>query len=86
MEKIVVKKDEKKVLINFNTKFYPSEYIFKSVLDFSDSCWTSIDGSEEILQITLKPRSENIDLDTLGYEFYNYVFAIIRNSGRTMKH
>lgn len=85
MEKITVKKEEKQVLINFDTKLYPSDCIFKAAQDFSDSCWTSVDGSPENLQVMLRPKSEEIDLDTLGYEFYNYVLSIIKNEGKVQE-
>lgn len=82
MEKITVKKEEKQVLINFNTNFYPTIYIFRAAQEFSNSCWTSVDGNPENLQVMLRPKSEEIDLDTLGYEFYNYVLSIIKNEGK----
>lgn len=82
MDKIVIKKEEKEVLINFDTKFYPFDCILRAAQDFSDSCWVSVDGSPESLQVMLRPKSDEIDLDTLGYEFYNYVLGIIKNEGK----
>lgn len=82
MEKITVNKEEKEVLVNFDTKLYPSDCIFKAAQDFSDSCWTSVDGSQENLQVMLRPKSDEINLDTLGDEFYNYVLSIIKNEGK----
>lgn len=82
MEKIDVKKEEKQVLIKFDTRFYPSDCIFKAIQDFSDSCWTSVDSSSDNVVVTLSPKSEEINLDTLGYEFYNYVLGIIKNEGK----
>lgn len=82
MEKITVNTEEKQVLVNFDTKLYPSDCVFKAAQDFSDSCWTSVDGTQENLQVMLRPKSDEIDLDTLGYEFYNYVLGIIKNEGK----
>jgi hypothetical protein len=81
MEKIIIRNSEKELLINFDTRFYPSKHIIKSIQDFSDLCWVSVDGSEKNLQVKLKPKTDDVDLDTLGYEFYNYVLAVIKNSG-----
>lgn len=81
MEKINVNNEEKQVLVNFDTRFYPSDCVLKAVQDFSDSCWTSTDSSSGNLQVMLRPKSEEINLDTLGYEFYNYVLGIIKNEG-----
>jgi len=81
MEKIVIRKEEKEVLVNFNTIFYPINYVIKSIQDFSDSCWISIDSSGESLTVTLKPKLDDINLDTIGYDFYNYVLAVVKNSG-----
>lgn len=85
MEKIVIKKEEKQVLINFDTKLYPSDCIFKAAQDFSDSCWISVDGTPENLQVMLRPKSEDDELDTLGDEFYNYVLSIIKNEGKVQE-
>ncbi len=81
-EKINIDEKNKKVVIKFDTVFYPSGCVFKAVQDFSDSCWTSADGTLENLQVVLKPKSKNTSLDTLGYEFYNYVLSIIKNKNK----
>lgn len=85
MEKVSLMKEEKKVMVYFDTKFYPSECVFKAARDFSESCWTSVDGNSENLQVMLKPKSEGTDLNNLGYDFYNYVLSIIKNDGKVQE-
>lgn len=82
MGRILVNKESKEVFISFNTIFYPSSYLHQATSDFSDSCWTSIDQNGKELVVKLKPKSDEINLDTLGYEFYNYVLGIIKNGWR----
>ena len=82
MEKIIVNKEDKQVLVNFDMKFYPSGCILKATQDFSDSCWISVDYKDDNSQVVLRPKSEEISLCTLGYEFYNYVLSIIKNEGK----
>lgn len=74
-----IRKEEKQILINFDTKLYPTECIVKAAQDFSESCWTGMGGNPNKLQIVLMPKSKEVNLDTLGYEFYNYVLGIIKN-------
>jgi hypothetical protein len=82
MEKIIIDRAEKQVLINFDTRFYPNDCILKAMKDFSVSCWTSSNNNSDNVSVTLKPKSEEISLDTLGYEFYNYVLSVIKNDGK----
>jgi len=80
MEKVIILKNKKEVLVKFNTMFYPSECVSNGAKDFYDSCWISTDNdSNNNLLVTLIPKSKEVNLDTLGYEFYNYVLSIIKN-------
>jgi hypothetical protein len=81
MERISVNKDERSVSIKFDTRFYPSAHVFRAIQDFSGICTISIDGSGAELSIVMKPKSDEIDIGTLGFEFYNYVLGVIKNEG-----
>ena len=74
MEKIKINKAKNKVLVNFNEQFYKKEFIDRAILDFNEVC--DIKKSEEGL--LLRPK-ERIDIDILGYEFYNYVLGLVKN-------
>lgn len=82
MERVIVKKEENEVVLNFDTKLYPHECIVRAGQYFTESCWVSLDGSPEELQIKLKPKSGELDLNVIGYEFYNHVLGIMKNEGR----
>ena len=78
MGRILIK--DNSVQITLNLEFYPKDKILKATQDFSDSCWTQIEGdAEKSLLVTLTPKSDKIDLSTLGYEFCNYLLGIIKN-------
>jgi len=80
--KVIANEEEKHVLISFDTKFYPYECIYKAIQDFSGSCFSNIKGNQESPIVILKPKSDEINLHNLGYEFYNYVLGIIKNEGK----
>ena len=82
MERITVKNDEKEVILDFDTRFYPLNFIVSASKDFSECCWIFVDGSNaQNIKIGLKPKSDDIELQNLGYEFYNYVLGLIKSSG-----
>jgi len=71
--------DEKNnfVKVKINTKIYPAEVVLKSVQSFEESCWVNVQGDpNKELVITLKPKSEDINVKTLGNEFYNFVLGM----------
>lgn len=74
MEKIKIDKAKNEVLVSFNKKFYKQEFINQAVLDFKRIC-----NIEKVKgKIILKPK-EQIDINVLGYEFYNYVLDLMKN-------
>lgn len=80
MKRVQINKEKNEVVVNIDTNFYPSEDIMGATQAFSESCWVNVDGdAERILQVSLKPKSKEINLDKLGYEFYNYVLGVIEN-------
>lgn len=80
MEKISVDNKNKSVIVNLNTKIYPSEFVMRAAHSFSESCWINIESdSENSMKLSLKPKSDDIDLNILGYEFVNFVLGVIKN-------
>ncbi|MBS3131629.1 HxsD-like protein [Candidatus Woesearchaeota archaeon] len=75
MEKIKVDRQGNRVSVRFNPFFYDGKYIVRAIEDYSSAC----DISAEDGVIILKPK-ENISLDILGYEFYNYVLGLMKNT------
>lgn len=75
MKKITVDREKKLVKLCFNNRFYKEPFIEQAIKDFSEIC----DIKKENGFIYLKPKKEEIKLETIGYEFYNYVLALIKN-------
>ncbi len=80
MDKVRINKKRDETVVFLDTTFYPSEDIMEATRAFSESCWVTAEGdAKSIMQVNLKPRSKHIELDKIGYEFYNYVLGVIKN-------
>lgn len=75
MKRIIIDERTSQVVLTFNQKFYPRELIEQSAIDFKDVCDSKFEGD----QLFLKLKSNDVDLQNLGYEFYNYLFGLIWN-------
>lgn len=75
MERIKIDQEKNEVVLTFNENFYNQRVIDQAVEDFQKVCEITKDKNF----ITLKPK-ETLDINTLGYEFYNYVLGLIKNS------
>lgn len=67
--------DKNLVILTFNDNFYPKDLIEQSILDFKEVCDSNFQGEKLIL----KPLSNEIDINNLGYEFYNYLLGLIKS-------
>ncbi len=76
MNNITVDKEGKKVDIIFNRDFYYLDIIKEGIDDFKEVCDSSI-SNEEGINISLHPKDEG-DLNTLGYEFSNYLLSLMK--------
>lgn len=74
MEKIIVNRQLNQVKLSFNPLFYKTEFIDKAIQEFDKIC--SIEKSDDALII--EPKID-LDIELLGYEFYNYVLCLSRN-------
>lgn len=74
MQKIIIEKEKNQLKLSFNRLFYKIQFIDKAIDDFSEICY--IEKNNDIL--ILKPKMD-IDIEILGYEFYNYVLCLIKN-------
>ena len=80
MKKMEIDRNNKEVKLLINTEFYDSDSVLKASHAFSKSCWVYLDGNvNEKLRVSLKPKFKEINLDELGYEFYNYVLGLMQN-------
>jgi hypothetical protein len=72
MEKIKVVNNL--VKLSFNKEFYSDKAIEQTISDFSEICDIKKEGNV----VVLIPKEE-LDLNELGHEFYNYVLGIMKN-------
>ncbi|OYT55614.1 MAG: hypothetical protein B6U68_04560 [Candidatus Aenigmarchaeota archaeon ex4484_14] len=74
--------DGNKIELTINSKVYPEEIIDKAVENYSDVCEIEDRKNEQIHKIILKPKQlfdSKEDLETIGYEFMNYLLYLIKN-------
>jgi hypothetical protein len=74
---VYINKRTSVVTINLNKSFYNVNSIKQTVKDFSGVCSASIKGNDRF-EITLKAKV-NLDIYILGYEFCNYLLALMKN-------
>jgi hypothetical protein len=75
MKRISVDKARMEVRLSFNEGFYDPKSITQAITDYLDVCEVSrVEGN-----LVLKPKDPK-DLDIIGYEFYNYVLGLMKNS------
>jgi len=78
-----IKTDKKENLVRLivDTKFYGASAVIAAAKAYTESCWMYVDGdANDKLLVTMKPKSKEIDLNTLGYEFYNYILGLIQDA------
>jgi hypothetical protein len=79
MGRIKINKEDRTIFLVFNKNFYNLEAIKTTSNDFNEICTTDIKENKEI-EVKLKNINKEADLNTIGYEFYNYVFGIMKNT------
>lgn len=72
-----IDKEGKSVRIKLSKDFYDMDSIRKAMEDFSGLCSATI--NREGLEIVLTTKGKS-DVKTLGYEFCNYVLALMKNN------
>lgn len=75
MKRILVDDAKHSVTLTFNDNLYPKKLIEQALLDFQEVC----DSNFENEKLVLKPRNNEIDINALGYEFYNYLLGLIKS-------
>ncbi|MBN2422226.1 HxsD-like protein [Candidatus Woesearchaeota archaeon] len=81
MNKLIIDKKKNEVKLNFDTRFYGFAAILAASKDFTESCWIFMDGDKnDQISVNLKPKSKEIDINNLGYDFYNYVLGLMQNA------
>ena len=77
---IDIDNEKNEVKLNMNTEFYALDMIIEAAQEFTDSCWINIDREkEDKVIVIIKPKSKEIDINTVGNEFYNFVLGLMKN-------
>ena len=78
MEKVKVKRG--KVELNFNPKIYCYNCIIQTKKKFNKICRISIKKDSNNIKLVLIPKERNINLEILGYEFFNHALNTIKET------
>ncbi len=79
MNNITVKKGVVRILVD--TRYYGFGAVLTAAKAYLDSCWVFVDGDlEDQVLVTLKPKDKKIDVDLLGFEFFNFMLGTIQNA------
>lgn len=81
MESVRINKRKNEVVLSLDTRFYDPNTIKISANVFSECCNTSVGkGKSGMIRVTLSQKNAGmgIDLNTLGYEFCNYVLGTMK--------
>jgi len=74
MKRVEVEEKNSTVTLTFNKNLYPQELIEQAISDFKDACEAAFQNEK----LVLRPKSDEIKADVLGYEFYNYLLGLIK--------
>lgn len=73
------KNNEVKLILD--TAFYGHGAVLQAAKEYLESCWVIVDGDvNDKLLVIIKPKSTEIDINTVAYEFYNYVLGLMQNA------
>lgn len=77
MERVRV--EGKEVRVEVNPKFYNYEAVLLTKRILKDVCRVSIRKKGDVILVNLKPKPKmKINLETIGYEFYNYLLNNVK--------
>lgn len=81
MSDIQIDKKNNTVKLIVDTRFYGYGAVLNAAKAYTESCWVYVDGDiEDKLLVTLKPKTNEIKLETLGYEFYNFMLGLMQDA------
>lgn len=75
MKRVTVNKSENLAILTFNDNFYSRDLVSRAMMDFNEVCDSHFEGENFIL----RPKNDEIDINNLGYEFYNYLLGLIKS-------
>ena len=78
MENIKTNSENRTVHLNFNPLLYSEEAINQATKDFKEIC--SVTRKDNVHSFVLKVTDDDINISTVGNEFFNYVLGIMQGS------
>lgn len=79
MEGKIKELEEKKVVMNFDSKLFRKEAIIEAASDYTESFWMLVEGSDDSIFVVLIPKEGSVEKKKIEDEFYNYVLASTKN-------
>ena len=78
----VITSDKDKIGLDFNTRIYSRGSILKALQDFRDVCKIDFkeDGDRILITMPKGAKDELTELENIGYELFNYVLGLMKNS------
>ena len=67
------------VTLKLNSGVYLKKAVLLASEAFGENCWVNLDMSDSSFLVQLTPKEPGIELEPLGYEFFNYVLGIMQN-------
>ena len=66
------------VIVRIQTGLYPRATIEAACRDYEPACSAHLTQEGALAVVELVPKTKDIPLDTLGYEFCNYLLGLLK--------
>ena len=76
MERVNVEKEE--VSLSINPNFYNYDCVKRTKKLFLKDFNIVVKKTKDSIEVKLKPKSKKVNLETLGYEFYNHLLNTLK--------
>lgn len=85
MSGLSINRDENAVSLQVDTRFYGHLAVLVAAAEFAENFWIQMDGDPRgTLTLRLVPKSDDLDIEACGREFFNYMIALMDESCAVM--
>jgi His-Xaa-Ser system protein HxsD len=74
--------EESTVKANVNLEIYPLTTVLLAAEEFRELCWVSLSRKASSIEVTLKPKDKETDLEELGKEFLTYIISVYKDGNK----
>ncbi|RLE42624.1 hypothetical protein DRJ48_03170 [Candidatus Woesearchaeota archaeon] len=67
------------VTLKLNKDIYLKKAVLLACEAFGEGCWVNLSIQDGAYRVVLTPKQRGLNLEKLGYEFFNYVLGIMQN-------